>query len=113
MNTKLQEVIDALQAHLQSADLIEFNSEESYRGPVPPITCRDGVQFSIQAGNGLYCEPRSNQGPWSAVEVMTLTQNTEPRNWSNDAGDGLAGYVPIEAVAQEILERGHLLLTDD
>jgi hypothetical protein len=106
----IRSVIDDLQAHLQTAEVVELRAGESYRMPVGAITCRDGTQFSVQASRFTYCTPRNDQGPWTAVEVMTLTEGVTPRNWEHDAGDNLAGYVPIEAVAREILDRGYLTL---
>ena len=109
MNTVAQ-VVEALQAHLNTAEVVGM-PDRIFRLPVSAITCGDGTRFSVQASEFTYCQPRNNLGPWTHVEVMTLTENTEPRHWSHDAGDGLAGYVPIEAVALEIIDRRGLALT--
>lgn len=37
--------------------------------PRPVIECADGFTMSVQAGIYLYCEPRDDYGPYSAVEV--------------------------------------------
>lgn len=79
--------------------------------PVSAITCADGVQFSVQASQFTYCSPRDDQGPWTSVEVMTITDDVVPYFWEHDAGENLAGYVPIEAVAREVIRRGNLALT--
>lgn len=98
----LQSIIEALQDHLQTASVVN-----DHRYPVGAVTCRDGSMFSIQAGTYLYCYPRDNIGPWTHVEVMPLTKNSKPTKFHCDDGD-VAGYVPIEDVAAEILSRGYL-----
>jgi hypothetical protein len=107
----IDQIVADLQAHLQSAEVTDLGMGRTFRLPLPAITCRDGTSFSVQASEFTYCTPRNNEGPWTTVEVMTLTEGAQPRNWEHDAGDNLAGYVPIEAVAQEILDRGYLALT--
>jgi hypothetical protein len=107
----LDQIEAALQAHLQNAEVVRLPGQtlsEVFRLPTDPIICRDGTKFSIQASEFTYCAPRDNQGPWTHVEVMTLTDGVTPSNWEHDAGDNLAGYVPIESVAKEILQRGFL-----
>lgn len=104
------QVVAALQEHLNTAEVVETASG-SFRMPVAAITCADGVQFSVQASQFTYCSPRNDQGPWTSVEVMTLTEGATPKFWEHDAGDNLAGYVPIEAVAREVLRRASLALT--
>lgn len=104
MTDAIEEIVSALQAHLSSATVVR-----GHRYPVSAVTCRDGATFSVQAGDYLYCTPRNNVGPWTHVEVMTISEDVTPRNWEQDAGDQLAGWVPIEAVACEIYERGFIL----
>jgi hypothetical protein len=107
--TDLEIVIDALQRHLASAAEIPLGVDGRFmREPLPPITCRDGAEFSVQAGEHMYCSPRENTGPWDTVEVMTIGNHTA-KNWE-DTGEP-AGWVPIEDVAKEILDRGYLALT--
>lgn len=86
------------------------NSEREYEGgPVPYVVCRDGTIISVQVGKYHYCRPRSNQGPWTHVEVMMISDTTPVYfNWPVD---DVAGYVPIESVAREILARGNAELT--
>lgn len=109
MNENIAEIIAALNHHLESAELVEIGSGQWHRRPVDHITCRDGTVFSIQVGQYAYCFPKRNHGPWTAVEVMTISNNVTPRNWSQDES-GIGGYVPIEDVAQEIYERGYLMV---
>lgn len=102
----IQAIVDALQAHFLTATMVR-----GYRYPVPAVICADGTRMSVQVGEYLYCSPRSNTGPWTHAEVMWLSEGSAPRNWSNDAGDNLAGYVDIQAIAREIYERSNRLST--
>jgi hypothetical protein len=106
----VEQVVEALQAHLNTAEVVGM-SDRNFRMPVSAITCGDGTEFSIQASEFTYCRPRNNLGPWTHVEVMTLTEGAVPEYWTQDAGDQLAGYVPLEAVAKEIIKRAGLQLT--
>lgn len=108
MSNEIADIVSALQTHLASATVVN-----GFKHPVSAVTCRDGTVFSVQAGAYLYCTPRNNKGPWTHVEVMTITDGVTPLNWDQDAGDQLAGYVPIEAVAREIYERGFVLPTNE
>jgi hypothetical protein len=36
---------------------------------LPPITCKDGFQMSVQASSYHYCYPKSNYGEWDSFEV--------------------------------------------
>ena len=70
------------------------------------IICKDGFSLSVQATRGAYCSPRTNVGPWHAVEVgypssipefiMEFAENKE------DPTDTVYGYVPIELVEKLI-----------
>ena len=108
----VEQVVEALQAHLNTAEVVGIPGR-SFRMPVAAITCGDGTEFSVQASEFTYCQPRNNEGPWTHVEVMTLTEGVEPEHWSHDAGDQLAGYVPLEAVAREVIKRAGLRLTTE
>jgi hypothetical protein len=108
MTSDLENVIAAIQQHLASADEINMGGR-TFRLPVAPIQCRDGSEFSVQAGETVYSSPRNNTGPWDSAEVMSLSGHT-PINWHCQNGD-VAGWVPLEAIAKEILDRGFLALT--
>ena len=95
-------IVNRINDHLKNSDR-KFTG-----GPVPHITCRDGTRISVQTGESHYCRPRSNQGPWTHVEVMMMTKTT-PIYFEYPEND-VAGYVPIESVAQEILARGNILM---
>jgi len=46
----------------------------------PWIICADGFTFSVQASETHYCRPRTNRGPYSAVEVG-YPSSRPPREW--------------------------------
>jgi hypothetical protein len=110
MNDSIISIITQhLNSHLLSATVHDMGHGFRYREPVPHITCRDGTIISIQAGDAAYCTPRNNQGPWTHVEVMMINGGV-PVHFEYPECD-VAGYVPIEAVAKEILSRGNWVLT--
>ena len=79
------------------------------RNPVgvsPSILCANGLRLSIQASRNHYCEPRSDTGPWTHVEVG-FPSRVEPLLWPYAAQPGewtdtIYGCVPIELVAAVI-----------
>ena len=111
MREQIPEIVEQLQLHLNSAELVDLGQGRQHRLPVPSVRCLDGTEFSIQAGEIVYSTPRSNTGPWLAVEVMTISNGAVP-SWDTDDCQ-IGAYVPIEQVAAEILRRGFLPLTAD
>ena len=97
--------VDIIAMHLN--DYLMKSKREFLYGPVPHITCRDGTVISVQAGGFHYCRPKSIKGPWTHVEVMMMSSTT-PVHFDYPECD-VAGYVPIESVAREILSRGNML----
>ena len=82
----------------------------------PRTICSDGVSLSIQASSTHYCTPRSEWGPYLAMEVGYIQDAngdplTPPETWM-DYTDGPAfpndvyGYVPIEMIESFIAEHG-------
>ena len=76
--------------------------------PVGRIICKDGFSMSVQAGDTLYCSPRSNQGPWDEVEVgfpshedKDLLQYAERPNHPVDT---VYAYVPV-ALVESVMEK--------
>lgn len=69
------------------------------------IVCRDGFRMSVVTGKWLYCLPRNNTGPYTAVEVGFPSRRPEPWSvWGKYADPQAAptetvyGYVPVEDV---------------
>lgn len=101
-------IVERIQSHLNSAVIKEFSSIV-FREPVSHLLCRDGTRISVQAGRHLYSSPKKDQGPWTHVEVMI---EADPIYFERDDA-GIAGYVPIELVAQEVLARGNFIIDYD
>ena len=80
------------------------------RRPLPRIECADGFSLSVQAGESIYCSPRSNMGPWvevevgfpSVVEPLLFEYAESPGRWT----DTVYPYVPIELVTSVIEVHG-------
>lgn len=74
----------------------------------PAIYCNDGTVLSVQAGESLYCVPRTNEGPWSSVEIgfpsRAFPELEEYKDGDDDQTDSVFGYVPVEIV-ENIIEQ--------
>lgn len=59
---------DSVQAFLRETYKLVLGITQA---PRPHIFCKDGFEMSVQAGDGLYCEPRANleSGEYAACEV--------------------------------------------
>jgi len=85
----------------------------------PSIVCADGFWMSVQAGEGHYCSPRQSltkqaRYGYTAVEVMLWDQEA-PDAWQEYGEHGVEGlyaWVPIELVAELILQHGGLKLSE-
>ena len=80
---------------------------------LPRIVCEDGFRLSVQAGELLYCSPRIDAGPWSAVEVGFPSARPEPwAEWLEYCEDPdrptntVYGYVPLTLVEALIESHG-------
>ena len=95
--------LDALQAFLATPTQ-STPSGHQYKPIAQRLQCSDGFSMSVQASESHYSEPRTNQGPYSKVEVWLCGEVPE---WS-EYGDGEDPYafVPIELVAQLIDHHG-------
>lgn len=94
--------LEKLQKHLGTP--VELIHGYPYKPCAPYVKCKDGSSMSVQAGEGVYCTPRTNNGPYTHVEVWLCGQ---VQAW-NDIGDGEDpyAYIAIERVAEEIDRRG-------
>jgi len=73
----------------------------------PRIKCKDGFSISIQAGRGLYCTPRDNQGPWREMEAGFPSDRPsdalmEFAAESEKPTETVYGYVPVEVLQAEL-----------
>ena len=76
----------------------------------PRLTCHDGFSLSIQASATHYCTPRNATGPYSAVEIGSLS-SPEPRlqQYAEDPAIPLAtvyGFVPSAVLIQLVADHG-------
>ena len=76
----------------------------------PRIQCADGFSLSVQAAGHCYCEPRNDEGPWSAVEVGYPSEKEEllmeyAENPHHPTGT-VYGLVPVEVISKVIAKRG-------
>ena len=77
------------------------------------VVCKDGFTLSIQAGIGLYCTPRTNQGPYSEVEAAYVSEH-EPllEAYLESPGESQLGslavfpYVPASVIRAVIAKHG-------
>lgn len=106
---KIHDLID------MSHELIDptpgWKAGAGFRKVMPHVCCMDGTTMSVQVGNGLYCTPRDNNGPYTHVEVgypsKVFKQLYDFMEGSVADGDDptkcVYGYVPIELV-DELLD---------
>ena len=95
-----------------NTEVKKLSVDIEYKLASPRIHCMDGTSFSIQASKFTYCAPRSNYGPWSAVELGYPSKHFLLLEQYKDADDETAqvdsvfGYVPIEIVEAIIKKCG-------
>jgi hypothetical protein len=78
------------------------------------IVCADGASVSIQAGEGTYCTPRNNIGPYTHIEAgfPSVEPPASWREYADDASDlcdTVYGYMPYECVNEFIEIHGGMV----
>jgi hypothetical protein len=80
---------------------------------IPPLVCKSGLSLSVQAGEGLYSEPRHMAGSWTAVEVGFPSRRVMALAPYREAGGKLTEtvypYVPIGLVVRIVNRNGGLV----
>lgn len=90
---------------------VSRTSDLAFKVKMPRIVCADGTTLSVQANEHVYCSPRDNKGPYSAVEVG-FPSAEPPEIWQQYAEepdrptDTVYAYVPIELVSFFIARHG-------
>lgn len=71
----------------------------------PRVECSDGFTVSVQASRHHYCDPRTDEGPWTHVEIGFPSVQPEPwAEWEpycespDRPTDTVYGHVPLEMV---------------
>ena len=83
----------------------------SHKVMMPRIICEDGTTISVQASALHYAHPRTNRGPYTAVEVgfpsvkPPLTWKQYAEDWENPT-DTVYAYIPLELVSFYIASHG-------
>jgi len=77
------------------------------------VKCQDGFSMSVQASSSHYCDPKSDTGPWSHVEVgypseldMLLWPYAENPGSPTDT---IYGYVPSKIIRGVVEAHGGLV----
>ena len=77
------------------------------------VVCADGFQMSVQAGDGMYCTPRDDYGPYSEVEIGFPSEREEcimPYcEDPNDPTGTVYAYVPKAFVTYIIAKHGGMV----
>lgn len=69
------------------------------------VTCADGWQMSLDANRLAYCRPRTDEGPYTHVEVY-LPDAPQAWNVYRDGPGPIYGYVPVHLVRAFIAAHG-------
>jgi len=76
---------------------------------VPCVVCKNGLTFSMQASSSHFCTPKSNDGPWTHVEIGYPSEHLyDLELYRGDNEEGVFGRVPIELVTQIVYAAGGL-----
>jgi len=80
------------------------------------VRCADGFSMSVQASRFHYCSPRESHGGWYEVEVGFPSAKVEAFMPYIDGSDvdpteTVYGYVPLEIVAQAVIDHGGIKAT--
>ena len=75
------------------------------------IRCWDGLAFSAQVGEGRFCLPMNDCGPWTAVEIGFPSREVEEFKGFEDSCDhddptGVYSRVPVEVVESVVKKHG-------
>lgn len=76
------------------------------------VKCGHGLTLSVQACASAYSTPRSDIGPYTAVEVgfpSEVVPELIPYAESSDYTNSIYGYVPYELVRKVIYVRGGMV----
>lgn len=100
--------LERLQQYLASGEVTRLSSGVSFKEPLEPVVCADGFRMSVQASSFHYCSPRTNEGPWTSVEIWCCgcVPEFEATQLYPTGGEEPYERVPVEVVAQVIDSHG-------
>lgn len=76
-------------------------------GAYPRITCKDGFNVSVQASSIAYSKPRSDEPPYTHVEVGYPSEHESLLDpYADGESKDLFGYVPVEVVEKIVDKHG-------
>ena len=77
------------------------------------IVCADGFNMSVQADEFVYCSPRNNDGPYTAVEIGfpshredLILEFAEDKNTPTQT---VYGWVPVHIVSLVLAKHGGMV----
>lgn len=83
------------------------------RGMYKRIECKDGFSMSVQAGQGHYCDPRDDTGPYNSVECGFPSEYEELiiayAESRHEPTKSVYGWVPVGVVTNVIAKHGGLV----
>ena len=76
-------------------------------GVYPRITCKDGFNMSVQASSFAYSKPRSDEPPYTHVEVGYPSEHESLLDpYADGESKDVFGYVPVEVVEKIVDKHG-------
>lgn len=76
-------------------------------GVYPRITCKDGFNMSVQASSFAYSTPRSDEPPYTHVEVGYPSEHESLLDpYADGESKDVFGYVPVEVVEKIVDKHG-------
>ena len=102
------ETLARLQNHL-NATPVEIFPGYFHKPITAPVECADGTSLSVQASENHYCSPRTNQGPYTSVEVWCIRGCSDPIVEFDYSDDEPSANVPIEDVVRFIDNHGGIV----
>ena len=88
------------------------NRTKFEKSVIPTMRCKDGFTMSVQASEGHYCSPRSDDALWGAVEVGFPSEKEDSLlvyvENKDKPTNTVYGWVPVEIVEKIISKHGGL-----
>lgn len=103
-------IVNYVQAWMKVGGKHEYSDGFSIRNPSPPIVCKDGFTFSVQAGASNYSTPRNDEADaYTHFEVgypSILEESLAPYAETPDTTETVFGWVPLQVIVYLIEKHG-------